>query len=177
MYTTTVRAAMFATLYPLMLVFYFRYTGVSLSRVEWVGVMIAVGGIIVATMLSSSNSNDIGLKPTMTIFGDSLCLLSAVCETLVILNRQKTLQHVPLMQYTTATTLVVTVLSSIFFFIASSITSIGSGNEMKFQIFCFENTCLLGWFSTFWVLKMLAFGLLVGVFCIGGFNYAVRLSY
>lgn len=41
------------------------------------------------------------------------------------------------------------------------------------ELFCLEDHCVFGWMSSEWAVKILIFGLWIGVFCIAGFNYAV----
>jgi drug/metabolite transporter (DMT)-like permease len=167
MYTTTVRASMFASTYPLMLVVYLHFNGVIVSRIEWLGVLAAIIGIVTVTGSTVPDSNETFL-PLDRMYGDGLCLLSAVCETLVIVNRQKTRAYVPLMQYTTITTVIVVFITSILWILLNLVDS------RRPQIFCLESDCYFGWLSNFWVGKIIFFGLLIGVVCIAGFNYAVR---
>ena len=42
------------------------------------------------------------------------------------------------------------------------------------QIFCFNSNCVFGWISYEWWWKMLLFGLLIGLVCMTGFNYAIQ---
>lgn len=168
MHTSTVRASMFASSYPLMLVVYLHFNGVVVSRVEWIGVLAAIIGIIILTGSTVSDSNELYL-PLDRIYGDGLCLLSAVCETLVIVNRQKTRAYVPLMQYTAVTTVIVVFITSFLWILLDSM----EGREI--EILCLKSNCFFGWFSDFWILKIICFGLLIGVVCIAGFNYAVRI--
>jgi drug/metabolite transporter (DMT)-like permease len=166
MYTSTVRASMFASLYPLMLVVYLRFNGVRISNLEWIGVLAAIIGIVTVTGSAVTDSNDTFL-PLDRMYGDGLCLISAVCETLVIVNRQKTRAYIPLMQYTAVTTVIVVFITSILWILLNSI------NGRRPQFFCLESTCYFGWLSNFWIGKIVFFGLLIGVVCIAGFNYAV----
>jgi drug/metabolite transporter (DMT)-like permease len=103
---------MYATLYPLMLVFYLYFHGVAVSFLEWAGVLVAVGGILITSISEgngqsgvssfdikrSNNLDSTSFLGSKYILGDIICLLSSVCETLVIVNRQKTRAYVPVMQ-------------------------------------------------------------------------------
>lgn len=42
------------------------------------------------------------------------------------------------------------------------------------EVFCTEDNCVFGWMAKKWAEKILLFGLLVGVVCIAGFNYAMQ---
>ncbi len=67
--------------------------------------------------------------------------------------------------------------------IIASISSVAleGGNVMSsriaqngIEVFCRQDHCIFGWTSEKWALKILLFGLWVGVVCIAGFNYSVR---
>lgn len=95
-YTTTVRASLVASLHPLILVFYLHFTTGNVSKYEWLGVCISIGGLLIVG--SDGFWNTEGRAITSVLFGDILCLVAAFGEVLVILNRRKTKQYVPLMQ-------------------------------------------------------------------------------
>lgn len=42
------------------------------------------------------------------------------------------------------------------------------------EIFCLQDNCIFGWMAKKWAAKILLFGLLVGVVCMAGFNYAMQ---
>ena len=99
-YTSTVRASLFANLHPLMLVVVLSCTGVKVSYLEWLGVLVVIVGIFVSAahgLLSIFGPNQSSHAIRM-LFGDALCSIAAVCEVCVILNRTKIKKYVPLMQ-------------------------------------------------------------------------------
>lgn len=98
-YTTTVRAAILESSHPLQLVCYMQfYLQLSVSRFEWIGVLLAIFGIIVVTFSDLTSLDQLNDKSALSWFGDTLCILSAVSEVVVILNRSQLKKHVPLMQ-------------------------------------------------------------------------------
>ena len=94
LFTTTVRASVFANAHPLILVIVLRLAGHNISYMEYLGIFGVILGLIICSshdlMATSDNSS--------TLFGDFLCLLAAVGEVFVMLNRVKTKTYVPLMQ-------------------------------------------------------------------------------
>jgi hypothetical protein len=112
------------------------------------------------------------------LFGYLLCLLAAFGEVVVLFNRIKTKKYVPLMQYTCATTVIVALNATIISLLLERkgiifTPSVHDGAEAV-EIFCFDEHCVFGWMSSKWIMKILTFGLWIGVFCVAGFNYAVR---
>lgn len=170
-YTSTVKASLFSGLHPMMLVIFLYSSGTRLSRLEVFGTFICISGIFIAGgkglfHLTHSSSTSDAVTAKNELFGDMLCIFASVAEVVVILNRKATKNHVPLFQYTFATTFMVAVITSI----ASLIMDDGN-----VQVICPKHSemCLLGWIRPEWLLEMLLFGLIVGVICIAGFNYAV----
>ena len=49
-----------------------------------------------------------------------------------------------------------------------------SSSPELIQIFCFNSNCVFGWISYEWWWEMLLFGLLIGLVCMTGFNYAIQ---
>jgi drug/metabolite transporter (DMT)-like permease len=95
-YTTTVRASVFASSHPLMLVVLLSILGHKVSLLEWLGVLVAIGGLLLCSGQGFFDTG--GASAGSTLFGDGLCLVAAMAEVLVLLNRQKTKKYVPLMQ-------------------------------------------------------------------------------
>lgn len=188
-YATPVRAAVLDDCHPLMMVFYLHcFMHMPVSRLEWLGVLIAIIGIVSSELITSSagdSSNNHDL-----ILGDVICLLAAAGEVVVIINRSELKNYVPMMkvslycltcieclinmsitlhfsvcvvQYTAISTIIVAVLSS---FLAVAV----DGSE----IFCTEDKCVFGWASPHRRVNMLVFGFLVGVFYAAGFNFALQ---
>jgi drug/metabolite transporter (DMT)-like permease len=93
-FTTTVRASVFASCHPLMLVVVLSLLGQKVASLEWGGVAVVICGLCLCSgrgFFDSSGSR-------MMVVGDGLCLVAAMAEVLTLLNRSKTKQYVPLMQ-------------------------------------------------------------------------------
>ncbi len=58
-----------------------------------------------------------------------------------------------------------------------NVMSSGSAQHGGIQMFCLQEHCIFGWMSQKWVVKILLFGLWIGVICIAGFNYAVQFFF
>jgi drug/metabolite transporter (DMT)-like permease len=115
-YTTTVRASVFANVHPLMLVFVYQFfLRKGVSKWEWGGVAVVMGGIVLSAYRKALHKYDIEKHPHIhnsgeddesdsggnwMWFGDCLCLLAAASEMVVLLDRMKTKDHIPLMQVT-----------------------------------------------------------------------------
>ena len=175
-YTTTVRASIFAGMHPLMLLMYYYWTGKKVSLYEWVGVTVSFCGLVFivvfsdgllykAVLGSSHRVRGGGGDPEgdQAWIGDLLCLLASAAEVVVIVNRDATKGHVPTIAYTCCTTICVAIMSSIC---ASFYTSA--------TFFCTEENCLFGWMAPKWLWVMVCFGFVVGVVCVGGFNFAMN---
>eukprot|EP01037_Dinobryon_pediforme_P040294 gene40294-49356_t len=165
-YTTTFKASIIANTHPILLVLGLLVTGAKVSFGEVVGVLLSFSGIL---MVSLEDREVRVAEKGPEWVGFLLCFVSASCEVLVIFNRSKTKKYVPLMQYTTATTLVVAVVSSVSFLVLELEDSLSSG------LLCLadQNHCLFGWTSPRWVRFVFLFGFVIGVICFTGFNYAV----
>jgi drug/metabolite transporter (DMT)-like permease len=128
--------------------------------------LIAMAGGLSPWAAPSSIDDD----PSLYLLGDTLCLMSAVCETAVILNRQQTRIWVPLFTYTAATTAVVAVVAAVFALV------FGAG------VFCLQDTCLLGWLNPAWAPYLLSYRSVgyapqqAGRCCIGGVNAAKMIT-
>ena len=95
-YTTTVRASLVASLHPLFLVFVIYFSGGSVSRYEWLGVVLSIAGLCV---VGSDGFGDTGGKAMhRVLFGDALNLVAAMAQVVVILNRRRIKNYVPLFQ-------------------------------------------------------------------------------
>eukprot|EP01038_Epipyxis_sp_PR26KG_P007676 gene7676-10445_t len=156
-FTTTFRASLISSSHPLILVIVLRVRGVQVSYLEVIGVMTSLLGIIfvgLPTFFNEQKSIDISYDAKYELLGYLLCFISAGAE------------------YTALTTLVNAVLSSIasILFESSNIDPI-SGN---LDLFCVTDNCVFGWVSKKWIIRMLIFGLVIGVLCIAGFNYAMQ---
>jgi drug/metabolite transporter (DMT)-like permease len=93
-YTTTVRASVFASSHPLMLVIVLSILGQRVSCLEWSGVLVVIAGLL----LCSGKGLFVPSSGASTVFGDGLCLCAAIGEVFVLINRAKTKKYVSLMQ-------------------------------------------------------------------------------
>lgn len=123
------------------------------------GVLISFFGLCLAA--SDVNSESV-IDKERDIFGDFLCVGSALGQTAVLINRAKIINHVPTMAYTFSTTLVVAFTSSIISVICLGVS------------FGAEDHGLFGWVSPYWIGKMFIFSFVVGVMCVAGYNYAMK---
>ena len=165
-FISTVTSSLIANTHPLMLVVYLHYSGSLVSRLEWIGVIVTMLGIVLSSSTSyfhkqADLESELSIRDELT--GAVLCLLSAACEVVVLVNRQVTKKYVPLMQYSASTSVGVTLIC-----IFASICTEGT----KLIGIC--DKCVFGWVSTDWILTIMLFGLVIGVVCIAGFNYAVQ---
>ena len=144
------RASLFASMHPLILVFYLRFTGNNVSTLEWLGTFTAFSGLLVAasSALSANSSGGFTLGKK-EVLGDVLCFLAAAGEVVVIMNRHKIKQFVPLFQYSALTSMCVVI-------VTSCISCVSDWHS--FHVFCFDDDCLLGWASLKWFKIMCVFG-------------------
>jgi len=173
-YTTTFKASVVANLHPILLVMSLAAGGTAVSCLEWVGVLVSFGGILLISLRERPSH----LPPEVVAhdkewLGLLLCFVSAACEVLVVFNRLKTKRFVPLMQYTAATTVVVALISSLSFLVLES----DADSSWAGSIFCRgleSDHCIIGWTSYKWIRKVFLFGFIIGVICFTGFNYALQ---
>jgi drug/metabolite transporter (DMT)-like permease len=159
-YTSTARASLFCSVYPLLLVGYYCYKGEKISWGEICGVLVAIAGIVCTelTGLLSPNTAEQSIDSASQLKGDILCLLVSVILAVDVVFRAEARKRVPLFTYTFCTSLVCLVLLSIVTIL-------------------YERTAdeLVGWVFHDWdmILFLIFFGFLVG--CIGalGYNYSV----
>jgi drug/metabolite transporter (DMT)-like permease len=104
-YTTTVRAALFASTHPVMLITALYLTVHRIQLMEWVGVAVIMCGIFYSFSNQLNNFKDIGNIPTTvntgkqsTVFGDTLCLVSAFAEMVMVLFGSKATKYMSTMQ-------------------------------------------------------------------------------
>lgn len=175
-YTTTVRASIFSGCHPLLLVWYYYFTGEKITAYEWSGVLLSFSGLLFIAMFGDGLFYEIfkgttsfsrqDVEPTgMEAFGDCICLLAAAAEVVVLVNRSKTKEYVPTFQYTFLTTCIVafttTVLAAIFC-------------ATPHHIFSTDEGGIFGWLAPKWFYTMFIFGFVVGVVCVSGFNFAMN---
>jgi len=170
-FTTTFKASLIACTHPLMLCLWLRITGKPVSLLEMLGVLVSFSGLCLSCVpdLLQQSASDGGQQAVAVggfkeAIGILLCFIAAACEVAVLFNRIETKKHVPLFQYTAATTVVVMLSATIMAIILEDAA-----------ILCLSGThCIWGWSSKQWLLTMLLFGFVVGLFCILGFNYALQ---
>lgn len=106
-YTTTFKASVVASMHPILLVLWLVAMGCDVSVLEFLGVVVSFGGILVVSqereaVVSGSGATgpapSKGPGPGPEWVGLMLCFVSAACEVLVVFNRIKTKKYVPLMQ-------------------------------------------------------------------------------
>jgi drug/metabolite transporter (DMT)-like permease len=124
-YISTFKASILATCHPIILVFWLRCSGKVVSYAEWFGVFISFFGVFVSngsslykelygdgnshTNMNGSGSTEMHGGENMTeelenvplhlqFLGIVFCLLAALGECVVIVNRIKTRKYVPLLQ-------------------------------------------------------------------------------
>ena len=188
-YISTYKASIIATSHPILVVLSMRITGHPITWAEWGGVFIAFFGMFLSNLTEFTSkqpthpySPDSHLSPGeesiplhLQLLGFFLCFLSAAGEVVVIFNRIKTRKYVPLMQYTTATSLVVAISATVLsLFLENAKMMHGAWDDVTSWKLCFEQDCMFGWTAKEWILPILFFGIWVGAVCITGFNYAVR---
>lgn len=151
-----------------------------MSYLEWIGVFVAFGGMALSTAKdfigsTVSATEEETKQHRYELLGYYLCFQAAVFEVLILFNRIATKKYVPLMQYTAGTTLVVAIMSSLASLAleGGNVLSSSSAQHGGIQVFCQQENCIFGWTSSKWALKIMMFGLWVGVVCVAGFNYAV----
>lgn len=185
-YVSSFMASVIFSTHPLMLCLFLKLSGSPVSMVEMIGVMIAFMGLLVSCLpdllLSDAHTDTVPdtvsdtdntvpdthsmITTGQMVIGITFCFASAACEVLVLFNRIATKKHVPLMQYTAATSLVVMIISTIASLILEDSLLICPHG-------CVE-VCIWGWTSGHWILIILLFGFVVGVVFIAGFNYALQ---
>lgn len=57
---------------------------------------------------------------------------------------------------------------------AAVVDDYGRPIPQTIDVFCAHDNCVFGWMAPKWALKILLFGLVIGVVCIAGFNYAMQ---
>lgn len=103
-FISAVRASIFDNLHPLVMVVYLYCSGGILSRYDWIGVGLALVGVLVMSgkqlVEEFGNQKEAQVDLKYQIFGSLLCLLSSCCECGIIINRKRTRKYCPLLQVT-----------------------------------------------------------------------------
>jgi len=165
-FTTTVRASLFGSTYPLVLVAYYRFTGTKISRGEFIGVLISLLAIVVSMITSLTHDDGArpGLDGRTMIIGDALCLVTAVFSAVDIVLSAHARKILPLVTFTTLNTAVVVVLLGIYAMAAEGL-SMSDG---------VRRSSVWGWASADIAFLMLGFGFAVGMVGMLGFNLAIK---
>lgn len=166
-YTTTVRASLFGSLYPLVLVVYSRVTGVKVSKGEALGVVLAFGGVAITLIPggSSSSSSDQGSSTKESgkeFLGDAMNMVGSALVAINIIFAQHVRKTLPVFTYSTINTINVTLWLS---FGTLVIERVSFSNDMD---------GLFGWTRPELVGIMMLFGFVVGILGLIGFNVAVK---
>lgn len=169
-YISTVRASLLVNLHPLVLVIYLNFTGAQVGILDWAGVVIAIGGVALINIMDllepSSSGGGGGAREASVgnqLFGAMLCIIAAIGECMVIINRKKIKKYVPLMQYTAVTTGIVCVIAMVY--------ALFFENALAFGL---SPRSLWGWCGHKWAIPIVLFGLINGVVCQAGFNFAMQ---
>jgi drug/metabolite transporter (DMT)-like permease len=136
--------------------------GAVVSGLEWGGVVIAFLGLLMAAEDIPEESSSSPEDKNNASIGIGLCVIAAIGEVVVILNRQSINHCVMTMEYSAFTTVIVSIISSI-----ASVLMYGSDLSIS-------DNGLFGWLSPDWLGRMFLFGFIVGVVCVSGFNYAMN---
>ena len=157
LWTSTVRASIFTGLHPLFLVMYMACRGTPVSRLEWLGVVVAIVGITMTIFDETPEQlAETEKAREMEWFGLFLCICSSLAEVLVLVTRSVVNSNVPTMMYTFFTTVEVALFSALM--------SVAAGADLGFG-----DNGLFGWMTQRWAFKMFIFGFIVGVVCVAGF--------
>jgi drug/metabolite transporter (DMT)-like permease len=174
LYTTAVRSSLFSALYPALIVLVYRVKGISVSRGEIVGVMLAMCGVCVSMMgaftgwdplVREHSEHEASSSPESSDdawIGDMMCLSLSVILCLEIFLSATARKEMPLFLYTATSTVCC-------LFLLCFLTIAFEGATLDAD----PIHGLFGWLDTRWVLMMLIFGFLVGLVGILGFNIAI----
>ena len=163
-YTTTTRAALFGTLYPLMLVAYFRFTGVRISMGENVGVVLATVGVAVTVLTAASESSDqrASERPAgQELIGDAMNILASAMVGANVVMGGYARRFIPVFSYSFILVGSVAVLLSI-----ASLAFEGSSVDASI-------TGVFGWSSERFAGVMMFFAFMT-VICVVGYNFSIR---
>ncbi len=97
-YTSAARTALFSQLYPLIILVYMHFTTRQTVPGEWIGMLIAIAGVLLAELLTSSGS---GSKSEL--IGDVMCFGSAIISAVNVISTAYSRPAVPLWIFTAAT--------------------------------------------------------------------------
>lgn len=161
--TSTARASLFCSLYPLLLVGYMKWRGHNISRGEVFGVLISIVGIVVSEITSLLAPADPTQDQHLKLVGDILCILASILIAMNIVAGGRARTVMRLMTYT----FICSVFVTFFLFILT----------MTFEDSTFDTdpqTGVFGWVHGQWLYLILVFGFTVGFLGLVGFNFAVK---
>ena len=194
MYTTTVRAAIFAGMHPLMLCLFFCVMRpLAVSKFEIAGVIISFLGLVIAgfgELADSSDKDSHNLHNSGSSHNNSTSLSQinqqqqsngggfslpkelfgdflCVCASVfevVVILNRHKIKPFVPLMQYTAIT-------TIFVALMTTVMAVIAYDGV--DVLCTRDECIFGWFSERWALIMLVFGFIVGVVCIAGFNFAM----
>jgi len=178
-YTSTPRASLFCSTYPLLLVPYMKYVQkVPVSAGEVLGVAISFVGILTSEMgsLMGDTSAETGADTKdaaasdsewtpgqRQLYGDLLCVGSSLLLGINIVFAEKTRKVLPLFSYTFVSAVVVLVLLVLGAMVGEGATW---STDPLHGVF--------GWVQGDMLWLNLAFGFVVGLIGVLGFNFAVK---
>eukprot|EP00455_Lapot_gusevi_P027654 TRINITY_DN2935_c0_g2_i2.p1 TRINITY_DN2935_c0_g2~~TRINITY_DN2935_c0_g2_i2.p1 ORF type:complete len:244 (-),score=31.10 TRINITY_DN2935_c0_g2_i2:65-796(-) len=161
--TTTVRASLFTSTYPLIMVFWMRLRGIKVSAGETVGVLCSLAGLGVC-MLDGIDGSSTDGETSLSFLGDAMCFLSAFFFTFNIAFGSTVRQTVPLFTYNFIVSMVLMLEAGAFSLIVESDTSFGTGRRGVF-----------GWTDhDMIVVAFLVMGLFVSALGLTAFNFGVK---
>ena len=186
-FTSTARASLFGSTYPLILLCWMRWKGVQVSWMEMAGVVVALVGIVISEVVGyftaterivvepppaldieaegDSGSCQVVSGSSSQLVGDMMMIAGSVINALNIVYASRARRVLRLFTYTLSTTAIVTVC-----LVALSVLAEHSPAD-------FSSHGLFGWLADVDMLLMIsAFGFVVGCIGVLGQNYAVRYT-
>ena len=189
-FTSTARASLFGSTYPLILLCWMRWKGVQVSWMEMAGVVVALVGIVISevvgyftaterivdepppalditasTPTADSGSCQVVNGSSTQLIGDLMMILGSFINALNIVYASRARRVLRLFTYTLSTTTIVT----ICLVLLSALAEHSPAD--------FSSHGLFGWLADLDMLLMIsAFGFVVGCIGVLGQNYAVRYT-
>jgi drug/metabolite transporter (DMT)-like permease len=166
-YLTTTISSIVTNSTPIIMVIYYRMTGVNVSVMEWIGVFGAFAGMCLATF-DRTGGEDAGNPPkgaTLAgqMIGFTLCMFSSMISIPNTFWTHTTKKRVPLFIFSFLTTCIVV--------LCAMISSLIFEKDVTFDN---KPSGMFGWASKEYFITILGFALVVGFFTICGYNYALN---
>lgn len=164
--TTTVRAALYANLYPFIVLIYSWCIGKPSSRQEVFAMFISLIGVFISELgplLNETSAN--GKSQNEMLMGDLLCIGTACFNAANLVAGSSARKTLPTLPYT----MFVTIISTFFLLIMSWIEQ---GTDVRF----WQRDSLMGWVSLpdEALLWFLAFGFGVGIVGMLSWNFCIK---